>query len=145
MDRFTTVKNEIEGEFQKIKAARISNLNSIEEVSLRNGFGKIPSIKRLLTKIDEECRDWREIGETAAVLRECRFLGLPKRTEISSAFLRRLSQIYEKFPNDEELAKCLENLVSIDEMNPLVIPQEIGEDASEAYKTVIYTLQDMSK
>lgn len=144
MDRFESVKKEIESIYKTIKVERNRNLNLINDESLKNG-GKIPSIKTILSKIDDECKDWNGIKEIVAILKEMRFLGFPKRSEISSAFLNRLAQIYAADSNHEELVGCLEDLLLIDEMNPLIIPDGVlPEDSSDAYKTVVYTLQDMN-
>lgn len=108
--------------------------------------GKIPSLKSILSQIsDEKSRNWDSMKEIIAILKEMRFLGFPKRKEISDSILFQLSEIYSSNPNDEEiLVKCLEDLTKIDQMNPLIITNEpIPEDSTESYKIIISTLQDM--
>lgn len=149
MDRAERIKSEIETAYKTIKVERNRNLNLISDSTLRAG-GKIPSIKTILKKIDAECQNWNEMKGIIAILREMRFLGFPKRTEISSALLNRLSELYAADSNHEALIGCLEDLISVDEMNPLIFSEDIKEGLSDddctssAYKTVIYTLQDMN-
>lgn len=129
----------------EIKAERLRNLNLIdassEFASLK--FGKIPSVKVISLKI-ENCSNWEELKNLIPILREIRFLGSPKRTEISRLLFAKLEQIYKKNSDEELLVKCLHEMVSFEQLNPLILPKDTPEESSEIYKTIIYTAKDLA-
>lgn len=146
LDRYETVLNDVERIFKQIKAERLRNLNSIsvEEASEfpALNIGKIPSIKTIISKL-ENCTTWDQLENFIPILKEIRFLGSPKRTEISETLLKKLEEIYGNNSEDEKLVKVLNDLTIFDQLNPLILPKEIEEEASETYKTIIYTAKDL--
>lgn len=164
MDRYETVLKDIGKTFQILKAERLSNLKqitpNISDISANENVpkfnyselmkGKIPSINLILAQI-ESCGNWNQLRIILVVLKEIRFLGSPKRTDISVALLKKIAEIYENCSDgvdcdrDEELVGYLNKLLAFDQMNPLIVPNEYTEDATEALKTVIYTAQDILK
>ena len=128
MDRVEGVKREIETLYKSLKLERQRNLkliNADNPILL----SKIPSIRTVLARIENECvDDWGKMKEIIAIVREMRFLGSPKRTEISTALLNGLVKIYSIEKDDQKLVECLSNLLSFDEMNPLVIEDLELED-----------------
>lgn len=140
--------------YKDLKAERIRNLNSISADSNLLKTGKIPTIKELVEGLDG-CTTWDQLQESISILREVRYLGSPKRKEISAALLNSLARIYESEADcegrDENLVKCLSEIVSHDQMNPLILSDETagetGEelvDGSDSYRTVLYTALDIS-
>ena len=141
VDRYERILNEIGMVYREIKAERLCNLND-EVAEIKTG--KIPSVETLKAKM-EKCSNWKEIGVLISLLREIRLLRKPQRTEISKTLLKKLEDIYEKFPEEESLIKCLNDLVTFEQLNPVVIPSEVSEEASEIHKRIIYTLKDMAQ
>ena len=164
MDRYETVLKDIEKTFQTLKAERLNNLKqitpNISDISANENVpkfnysdlmkGKIPSISLIISQL-ESCGNWNQLRIILAVLKEIRFLGSPKRKDISVVLLKKIAEIYENCSDgvdcnrDEELVRYLNELLAFDQMNPLIVPKECSEDATEALKTVIYTAQDILK
>lgn len=144
LDRCETVLKEIQTIFKEIKAERLENLKLIDEFSEFASIktGKIPKLKILLLKL-ENCSNWEEIKILIPIFKEIRFIGSPKRTEISQLLLKKFEEIYEKSPEDEILIKFLYEFLKFDQLNPLIIPKEVPEDSSEIYKTIVYTAKDL--
>ena len=135
----------IQETYKAIKAERLRNLEFIADSDFCGGVkvGKIPPVALLTSKI-ENCANWEDLRNIAAVLREIRFLGSPKRTEISAVLLKKLSEIYGNGgESDAILVEILGKLLEFEEMNPLILPEIVSEEAEESLKTVIYTARDI--
>lgn len=147
LNRYEAVLNEIGSIYKEIKAERLRNLNLIEG-STESEFssiktGQIPAVERIKYKI-ENCKTWDEIKNLIPILKEIRFLGSPKRTEISQSLIKKLEEVYEEFPEDENLIKFLLEMVSYEQLNPLIIPEEATDECSETFKKIIYTVKDLN-
>ena len=135
----------IQETYKAIKAERLRNLEFFADSDFCGGVkvGKIPPVALLTSKI-ENCANWEDLRNIAAVLREIRFLGSPKRTEISAVLLKKLSEIYGNGgESDAILVEILGKLLEFEEMNPLILPEIVSEEAEESLKTVIYTARDI--
>lgn len=141
LNRYERILNEIGPIYKEIKAERLRNLNLIEGFpSIK--IGKIPSIETIKFKL-ENCSNWEEIKKIIPILKEIRFLGSPKRKEISRTLFEKLEEIYESNPENDLLIECLNEMVSFEQLNPLIIPAEVNEESSEIYKTIVYTAKDL--
>ena len=132
----------IEEMYKAMKSERLRNLKLITDF---DGIktGKIPSVPSLITRI-ENCSSWEDLKKVVPVLREIRFLGSPKRTEISATLLKKISEIYAS--NEEDAANLvgiLSELLEFDEMNPLILPESVSEELDEPLKAILYTAQDI--
>jgi len=136
--------NGIETAYKAIKSERLSNLNLIVDSEFAEiKTGRIPRVALLVSRI-EGCSNWEDLRKIVAVLREIRFLGSPKRTELSTALLDKLSEMYENnVDSDAILVGLLGELLESDQMNPLILPESVPEESKEALKTVIYTARDI--
>ena len=135
----------IEAAYKAIKGERLRNLNLIVDSEFDGvKTGKIPPMGSLISKI-ENCTNWEDLRKIVAVLREIRFLGSPKRAEISIVLLSKLSEIYER---DEEgsdalLVGLLDGILEVDEMSPLILPDSVPAESNETLKTILYTAKDI--
>lgn len=130
--------------YKEIKAERLRNLSSISADSGLLKTGKIPPVKELIERL-EGCTTWNQIKESICILRETRFLGSPKRTEISTALIKSLARVYEDDSNEEALVNCLDRMFAFEQMNPLILSSQLTENTTEsdAFKTVLYTALDI--
>lgn len=138
LDRYESLLNEIGPIYKEIKVERLLNFDFIDKT------GKIPSINVIKLKL-KKCSNWDELKNLIPIFKEIRFLGSPKRSEISENLFKKLEEIYEKFPEDEILIKFLYEMISYEQLNPLIIPSEVPEETSDIYKTIIYTAKDLMR
>ena len=134
--------NEIGPIFKEIKVERLCNLNLIFVESENIKIGKIPTAEILKLKL-ENCSNWEEIENLIFILKEIRFLGSPKRKEISRILFKKLEEIYENYPKNDFLIKNLNEMVKFEQLNPLIIPKEVKEESTEIYKKIVYTAKDL--
>lgn len=144
LNRYESAMKGIETAFRAIKSERLRNLNLIVDSEFPGiKTGRIPQVSSLVSKI-ESCTNWQDLRKIVAVLREIRFLGSPKRTEISAVLLNKLSEIYENNgESDAILVELFGELLEFDQMNPLILPEIVSEESKDVLKTIIYTAKDI--
>jgi hypothetical protein len=141
IDRHETLLKDVNEAFKVLKAERAVNLQKIHSCeSLLKG--RLPSLKWVL-EVAEKCSDFTEVSSLMFILKEMRFLGSPKRHEISSVLVKKMADIYASQKDDEALLDVLREALRFDQMNPLVIPQDCPSDACDAFKTIFYTAHDL--
>lgn len=145
MNRYECAMKGIESAFTAIKRERLRNLKFIAADSEFSGIktGQIPPVNSLVSRV-ENCANWQDLRKIVAVLREIRFLGSPKRTEVSAVLLKKLSEMYENNAESEGiLVELLGELLEFDQMNPIILPESVPEESKDALKTIFYTARDI--
>ena len=152
LNRYERILEEIGPIYKEIKVERLRNLNNLiiesdddDFSSIKIGkIGKIPTVEIIKLKL-ENCSNWEEIENLISILKEIRFLGSPKRKEISRILFKKLEEIYENIPKNDFLIKNLYEMVKFEQLNPLIIPkeEEVKEESTEIYKKIVYTAKDL--
>lgn len=124
-ERYRVLTQQINSTFQVLKEERRGNLTKLPvDETVRTG--QILSIKKMISLL-ESSNTWESMNSTISCLKEMRFLGSPKRTEVSNQIIKQLASLYATDPDDTRLVTCLTELLKHEQTNPLHLND--GNDA----------------
>lgn len=175
-DRYASVLEQIRATYRRLRVERARTaepamptvfssappsstvLSSVKTLVDRGACPSLSVVREMLHTAD----NWTSMRTAIDMLREMRFLGAPRRRELSVALLRQLGAIYAQDANDEALVQCLAAALipmqtscivseSLDELLSedasadanLVNPDTGANASSDALRTVLHTAHDI--